>query len=351
MASPSLSVIITNYNYDRYLNIAIDSLLGQPVPIEVIVVDDASSDQSQQKLAEYGPEIKRILKDKNLGQGDSFNQGFKASTGDIVLFLDSDDFMLSGAAQTILDMFDPKSALNVYRMVYADTEGNTYGLFPPLEADITRGAASRKLLEHGAIKTTVTSGMVYPRWVLDQILPAPIEDFHEGGDGFLASSAPLYGPIKVHDLPITAYRQHRIQHSKFLGDYSKRARWCISHNAARYKVIRKHAAKLGMQANEDLAACDLDNLRQRLISLTFEPDLHPINDDRADLLIRQIIALQRNYDEGFVGAARLVWWYSIQIVNNDARKTLLSWQVDPFSRPVWLGKLGRFIRKKLKMAI
>lgn len=351
MAYPLLSVIITNYNYDKFVSIAIESLRSQAMPVEIIVVDDCSTDESRHILANYEPPIKIILKDKNLGHGDGFNQGFAASTGDTILFLDADDFMLPEAVQILADTFDAKSALNVYRMHYADAEGRTFGLFPPLEAPLTQGSAVDLVLQKGSIHTTVTSGMVYPRWVLEKVLPVPVEQFRQGADGYLASVVPLYGTIKVHDNVITAYRQHRTQHSKFLREYASRARWCIEHNQARYAAIYAHAEKLGKTANADLASADVDNLQQRLISLLFEPELHPITTDKLGDLTQRIIELQRAAPASLTRTLKILWWRLLSIVNIKTRKTLLSWQVDPLTRPAWLGALGRLLRTRLKVTV
>src|SRR5688572_29854944 len=88
---PLVSVIVNNYNYGRFLAQAIDSALSQDYPrLEVIVVDDGSTDDSREIIARYGSKISPVLK-ANGGQASAFNAGFNASRGDVVIFLDSDD--------------------------------------------------------------------------------------------------------------------------------------------------------------------------------------------------------------------------------------------------------------------
>jgi glycosyltransferase involved in cell wall biosynthesis len=88
---PLVSILINNYNYGHFLQAAIASALEQSYqPIEVIVVDDGSTDNSQEIIASFGDRIKAILKE-NGGQASAFNQGFASSQGDIICFLDSDD--------------------------------------------------------------------------------------------------------------------------------------------------------------------------------------------------------------------------------------------------------------------
>ena len=84
-----ISIIINNYNYARFLRAAIDSALGQSYqPIEVLVVDDGSTDQSRAIIDSYGDRIRPVLK-KNGGQASALNAGFAQSQGDSVIFLDA----------------------------------------------------------------------------------------------------------------------------------------------------------------------------------------------------------------------------------------------------------------------
>ncbi len=87
----TVSVIIPAHNHARYLREAIDSALEQTLPpLEVIVVDDGSTDATPQILTEYGERI-RALRQHNQGVAAARNTGIAASRGDYVAFLDSDD--------------------------------------------------------------------------------------------------------------------------------------------------------------------------------------------------------------------------------------------------------------------
>jgi glycosyltransferase involved in cell wall biosynthesis len=91
------SVIIASYNYGRFLGDAIESALAQTyAPVEVIVVDDGSTDESRNVIARVGDRVQSILK-ANGGQASAWNAGFAASAGDVVLFLDADDLYRPGA--------------------------------------------------------------------------------------------------------------------------------------------------------------------------------------------------------------------------------------------------------------
>ncbi|WP_263357920.1 glycosyltransferase family 2 protein [Acidicapsa ligni] len=88
---PLVSVIIPTYNRATYIRECIDSVLNQTHPrLEVIVVDDGSTDDTATVLREYGNRI-RFLTQKNAGPAIARNRGIALATGDIIAFLDSDD--------------------------------------------------------------------------------------------------------------------------------------------------------------------------------------------------------------------------------------------------------------------
>ena len=92
---PTVSVIIPNYNYGRFLGAAIDSVLSQTFPCsEIIVVDDGSTDESLEILAKYKKDEVKIVQQKNGGVGAARNAGAKASSSDLLAFLDADDYWL-----------------------------------------------------------------------------------------------------------------------------------------------------------------------------------------------------------------------------------------------------------------
>lgn len=91
MTSPLVSCIIPVYNGARFLGAALDSVFGQTWrPIEVIVVDDGSTDATPQVLAEY-PHPLRVLRQENAGPARARNQGLALATGEFIAFQDADD--------------------------------------------------------------------------------------------------------------------------------------------------------------------------------------------------------------------------------------------------------------------
>ena len=112
-----ISVIIPNYNGARFLREAVDSTLDQQgVEVEVIVVDDGSTDDSRDVIESYGEQIRSLFQ-KNHGACAARNSGLALATGAYVMFLDSDDLLYPGALRR---MYLELSTLNEKTALYGD---------------------------------------------------------------------------------------------------------------------------------------------------------------------------------------------------------------------------------------
>lgn len=95
MAEPLISVVIPTYNRAHYVCEAIDSVLAQTYKnIEIIAVDDGSTDNTKDIIQQYSSRIKYIYQN-NAGPSAARNNGIKQSNGDLIAFLDSDDIWLA----------------------------------------------------------------------------------------------------------------------------------------------------------------------------------------------------------------------------------------------------------------
>jgi glycosyltransferase involved in cell wall biosynthesis len=105
-AQALVSVIIPVYNCEKYLASAIESILKQNYrPIEIIVVDDGSNDNTAQVSSGFGDKIKYIYQE-NVGVSKARNTGLKAARGEIITFLDSDDLWIPNKLQIQLDYLE-----------------------------------------------------------------------------------------------------------------------------------------------------------------------------------------------------------------------------------------------------
>lgn len=90
------SIIITNYNNEKYLGRAIRSCLKQSLPadsFEIIVVDDASTDNSRDVIASFGRQVKSVCLERNVGVAGASNEGIRTAIGAYIIRVDSDDYI------------------------------------------------------------------------------------------------------------------------------------------------------------------------------------------------------------------------------------------------------------------
>src|SRR5947209_447543 len=94
MTRPVLTIAINNHNYGRFLADAVDSALAQTYSeVEVVVVDDGSTDESSEVIRQYGPSVRAIFQERQ-GHAAALDTGLGAASGEIVCFLDADDILL-----------------------------------------------------------------------------------------------------------------------------------------------------------------------------------------------------------------------------------------------------------------
>lgn len=102
---PLVSVVIPAHNYAHYVGGAIESVLGQRYrPVEIVVVDDGSTDDTTRVLAGFGERI-RVARMEGRGVSEARNHGSALASGELILFLDADDLLLPGALEALVEAF------------------------------------------------------------------------------------------------------------------------------------------------------------------------------------------------------------------------------------------------------
>src|SRR5579863_6880831 len=115
MVKPFLSVLIDTYNHERFIEQAILSVLAQDVAEgerEIIVVDDGSSDRTPEIVRRFEPRV-RLIRKTNGGQASAFNVGIPEARGEIVAFLDGDDWWAPNKLTRVMQAMNADPAVGI----------------------------------------------------------------------------------------------------------------------------------------------------------------------------------------------------------------------------------------------
>ena len=127
-----VSVVMTSYNHEKYLADAIESVLNQTFSdFELIIVDDASRDNSQEIIREYQQKdrrIRSIFHSENQGISITTNDGFSAAKGDYIAYVQSDDLWVLNKLEKQLKVLETNQDLVVWSdAIIIDKQGNSSG--------------------------------------------------------------------------------------------------------------------------------------------------------------------------------------------------------------------------------
>ncbi len=206
--SPYVSVVVDTYNYGRYIVQAIESVLAQTLSggdCEVIVVDDGSVDDTPSIVAKYRDRVRYIRKE-NGGQASAFNMGVAASRGELVCFLDADDYFYSRKLEQVAAYFSrcPHVGVVYNRYDVVDESGTT--MISGVPSKVAEGnVAGRTLL--GYSSGCPSSGISVRRELVRRTR-IPEESFRIAADHFYVSIFPLLTQVGFLSETLHAYRVH-----------------------------------------------------------------------------------------------------------------------------------------------
>ncbi len=269
---PRVSVVVNTYNHEKFIIQALRSVRAQTFPVdamEIIVVDDGSTDRTPQLLGEFLPFI-NYIRQKNSGQVSAFNTGVAAARGEILAFLDGDDWWDSSKITRIVAEFDANPHLAAVGHGYYEVkeDGTVAAVMSP---DVRRylkldtPAHARELAPFRIFLGT--SRLAIRRSVLDVALPVPPElPFF---DAFIFSHAiAISGAVILPD-PLCYYRIH--SGSLYAGDAAGKKNW------TRYRLLcglLKHVpgrlAKIGIPEDVIFASMESDFVDRDRLKLILE---------------------------------------------------------------------------------
>ncbi len=215
-AEPLVSILINNYNYGHVLGDAIDSALAQTYPrVEVVVVDDGSTDDSRRVIESYGSRIVPVLQ-ANGGQCAAVSAGFTASRGEILCLLDSDDVFFPTKVARVVEVFEEHAEVAWMKHALQVADGRLRpvgGLTPPIaKSRVLRPRPSAALEDK--TRFVVSSGVSVRRSTAERYLPIPPEHLAEWrfcADAYVGFWSSVYGASYELAEPLGYYRREDYQ--------------------------------------------------------------------------------------------------------------------------------------------
>jgi Glycosyl transferase family 2 len=249
MTTPLVSVLIDTYNHERFIEEALQSVLSQDFPAadrEILVVDDGSTDRTPELLAKFASQI-RILRKANGGQASAFNLGIPECRGQLIAFLDGDDW------------WAPEKLTRVTNVMAADPQVGFVGhgiitVFPDgvHTTDILRDGfcfqandLSGARLFRRRCAFMGTSRMTMRRTLAQRILPIPNE-IHIQADEYIYTLASVLSPVRILPEPLTFYRVHADNGFQMLIEDPVRLRRKQEALATLAKTLSQRLAQLGI---------------------------------------------------------------------------------------------------------
>lgn len=209
--NPLVSILIANYNYGQFVGRALESMLEQTYPFwEAIVCDDGSIDDSREVINRFRQVDRRIvlITQENGGMASAWNQGFTHARGNIIAFLDADDFFLPGKLLKVIEFFKSHADAGlVAHPLLMLRDGKTVGRIPL--AQLPNGWLGPPAAESGGVVHNLppTSGLAIRREVAEYLFPIP-KEFKTNADGVIQRVCPLLTPVVAIAIPLGVYRIH-----------------------------------------------------------------------------------------------------------------------------------------------
>lgn len=252
MISPVATIVVTNYNYERFLAEAVESALNQTLPCRVIVVDDGSTDGSGTVLTELETRFPQltVIRNSNGGQASAMNAGWKQTSTPYVLFLDADDRLMSNAVETIVDRFEstPDADRCLFRLSWIDGAGKAIaGGFPADGQPLPAGDLRTRVLNNpDDIPWQPTSGNAFRSAAIAGFMPIPEPPYRISADHYLSNLSALTGPIATVEHALGEYRVHGTNADHRSGFDLARARSILERTDVTRSQLISHGRALGL---------------------------------------------------------------------------------------------------------
>lgn len=334
-----LSVVICNHDYEAFVAEAIESALSIDWPdVEVIVVDDGSTDGSRDVIARYADRV-AVVHQANLGQWAACNAGFARVSGDVVIFLDSDDLLDPSLMRRLATVWRPGISKVQFQMKVVDEQGRPTGaVLPQFHVVPTPAEVRAWALSAAAYPTPPGSGNAYSRAFLEKIFPLPGGD--RAADSYCLAAAPYLGDVVTIAEPLVAYRVHGKNQGAMARIDPRRFSFELERARFRLRFARSVASGASTPASDQVLDRSLTYLPYRLASLKLLPEQHPIAGDTSWRLMRDMTAACFTPQGVRARSRALLWIWAGAVAASPAKwgSELVLWRFAPMRRPAFVAR-------------
>jgi glycosyltransferase involved in cell wall biosynthesis len=309
--------------------------------VEVVCVDDGSTDHSRRLISSYGDRIIPVFKE-NGGQASAFNSGFAISKGEIVIFLDSDDFLNPEIAQRVVDAFQGHPGISKvqYPLTMTDESGAPMGeVIPP--RPLSSGDLRDHVLRYYIYSYPPTSGNAFTSKILHRIFPVPEESYRICADMYLDDLSVLFGPVFSLNEVGGYYRMHgknqlysmTLRHFRNREDIAP-LRGVIKRMAMGFEYQQRLAKELGLVQRHKRMFPSWYFISLRIISLKLDPENHPFQEDKLVQLASKGImaAFLEPVDFFYQRILRGVWFIGMLLLPKKYARILVEKLYNPEKR-------------------
>jgi glycosyltransferase involved in cell wall biosynthesis len=209
VSKPLVTAFINTHNYARYLPFAINSVLNQTYSnIEIIVVDDGSTDHTPEILTQYEGRL-RAIRTENGGQGHAFNVGIPLANGELLMMLDADDMWLPQKVERMVEFAfeQPAAGMLYHRFQNIDRNSREVGAPEPFYL-INGDYRTRYIRRGGGWWSPITSVLTVRTQLIRRALPIPTYAVREGADTIIADYCVLTSEVASLPDALTLRRLH-----------------------------------------------------------------------------------------------------------------------------------------------
>jgi glycosyltransferase involved in cell wall biosynthesis len=207
---PLITALVDTYNHEKYIEQALVSVLEQgfsPSELEIIVVDDGSTDKTPDTVQKFTPRVKHLRK-KNGGQASAFNAGFAETRGELVTILDGDDWWAQGKLNAVAEVLEknPEAAAVGHGYYEFHEESGESKIHVPGEPRIDLSSVEAVRAAFRNWRFLLMGALTVRRKVLERVMPLPVA-MTFSADNPIQFAAMAAGALLLEQ-PLSYYRIH-----------------------------------------------------------------------------------------------------------------------------------------------